>query len=441
MTHTRRMQDDGVTDATTDPARTSWVAVPAASDFPVQNLPFGTFRRARAEAPHIGVAIGDQILDLHELAVANVFAPTFAGARDTLAAPTLNALLAHGRPAWRRLRERLAKLLAAGDTELHVAGLVERALVAQRDVQMTLPIVVADYVDFYASLEHATNAGKIFRPHGEPLTPNWRWLPVAYHGRAATVIAGGSDVIRPRGQIPGADGPLYAATQALDFELEMAFVTGDGPAPAAPIPVERARETIFGLALLNDWSARDVQAWEAQPLGPFLGKSFATSLGPWIVTLDALEPFRVAAPLQEPAPLRYLATHADEAYDVTLDVTLASQSMRERGVPPQRVTRVNFQTMYWTLAQMLAHASSNGARIRAGDVFGSGTVSGGSSDSLGSMLELTWRGTRPLALADRTTRSWLADGDEVVMRARCAAAGATSIGFGSLAGTIVPAPT
>lgn len=433
------MQHGRVTDATTDPARTSWVDVPAQSDFPVQNLPLGTFLRAGARAPHIGVAIGDEVLDLHELALADIFAETFVGARETLAAPTLNALLGRGRSAWRPLRERLVRLLTAGDTEVQGAGLLPRALVPQRDVRMTLPIAVADYVDFYASLEHATNAGKIFRPQGEPLPPNWRWMPVAYHGRAATVVVGGSEIVRPRGQIAGIEGPQYAATQALDFELELAFVTGDGPSPPGPIPVARARETIFGLALLNDWSARDVQAWESQPLGPFLGKSFATSLGPWIVTLDALEPFRVAAPQQEPAPLPYLATRTSEAYDIALDVTLASGAMRASGRPPQRVTRGNFQTMYWTLAQMLAHASSNGARVRAGDAFGSGTVSGASPESFGSMLELTWRGTRPLTLTDGTPRSWLADGDEVVMRGRCTAAGAASIGFGRLAGTIVPA--
>ena len=395
--------------------------------------------RQGAGEPHIGVAIGDDILDVYELARSDIFASTFEGARETLTAPTLNPLLLRGRPVWRALRERLATLLIAGDTTLQRTGLVDRALLAQRDARMTLPLAVADYVDFYASLEHATNAGKIFRPHGEPLPPNWRWLPAGYHGRAATVIAGGSDVVRPRGQVAGPDGPRYVATGALDFELELAFVTGDGPAPPAPIPIGRARETIFGLALLNDWSARDVQAWETQPLGPFLGKSFATSLGPWIVTLDALEPFRVAGPSQDPAPLPHLTTTQREAYDIALEVTLASRAMRDAGTTPQRLARVNFRTMYWTLAQMLAHAASNGARVRAGDVFGSGTVSGATPETLGSMLELTWRGSRPLLLVDGTTRAWLEDGDEVTMRARCTAEGATSLGFGTLAGRVLPA--
>ena len=413
--------------------------VAAQSDFPLQNLPYGTFLRDAGNAPRIGVAIGASILDLHELAVAGMLTATFDGAREALAAPTLNALLGCGRTAWRRLRERLATLLEASDATLRDANLVERAIVPQREVKMTLPVAVTDYVDFYASLEHATNAGKIFRPHAEPLPPNWRWMPVGYHGRSASVFASGSNVVRPRGQIPERGTPQYAATRALDFELEMAFVTGNGPAPPAVIGVERARDVIFGVALLNDWSARDVQGWETQPLGPFLGKSFATSLGPWIVTLDALEPFRVPAPLQEPPPLPYLATARHEAYDIALEVTLASQAMREGGIPAQTLTRGNFRTMYWTLAQMLAHASSNGARVRAGDVYGSGTVSGATRESLGSMLEIAWRGTRPLPLADGTSRVWLADGDEVVMRGRCDAGDATPIGFGALAGTVVPA--
>jgi fumarylacetoacetase len=424
-------------DATTDPALRSWVSVPAGSDFPIQNLPFGVFRRGGDER-RLCVAIGDALVDLRALAEAGLFEGVVPRARDVFCAPALNAFMSAGRSAWRATRERLSNWLREGDRTLHDAGLA-RAVVQRRDVTLVLPITVADYVDFYSSLEHATNLGKILRPGAEPLLPNWRYIPIGYHGRAATVVVGETPVTRPRGQLkPGEAPPEFAPSRALDFELELAFVTGDGPPPPLAIPAGRAREYIFGAALLNDWSARDIQAWEYQPLGPFLGKSFATSLSPWIVSLDALEPFRVAGPMQEPPALPHLATHEREALDISLEVTLSSEAMRARGVAAQTICRTNFRSMYWNMSQQLAHVSSNGARVRAGDLYGSGTISGSEPGSYGSMIELTWRGARPLALADGTARAFLDDGDEVVMRASCSAPGCARIGFGEVRGRIEP---
>jgi len=415
------------------------VPVDAASDFPVQNLPFGAFTR-EGGAPRLGVAIGESVLDLRALAEAGLFDQLFPGARDALAAPNLNALLGRGRPAWSALRERLSQLLRAGDETVRDAGLAERALVARDAVRMVLPVDVGDYIDFFSSLQHAINCGHIFRPGGEALAPNWRYVPIGYHGRTATIVPSGTPVVRPRGQTkPGDAPPAFVASAALDFELELAFVTGAGPEPPASIPTARAREHIFGVALMNDWSARDIQGWETQPLGPFLGKSFATTLGPWIVTLDALEPYRVRGPVQEPPALPHLATAEAEGYDIGFEVALKSAVMRERGLGESVVTRTNFKAMYWNMAQQLAHATSNGARVRAGDLFGSGTISGETPDSYGSMLELSWRGTRPISLADGTQRGFIADGDDVIMRGAAAREGAARVGFGELRGRVVPA--
>jgi len=423
--------------ATTDPALRSWVAVPTGSDFPIQNLPFGAFRRGHDE-PRLCVAIGDAMLDLNAIAGAGLLDDVTPDASRLFCAPVLNPLLGAGRETWRAARVRISQLLRAGDRTLHDAGL-SSAMVEREGVALELPFAVADYVDFYSSLEHATNLGKILRPGGEPLLPNWRYLPIGYHGRAGTVIPSGIPVVRPRGQLKPADAlPVYAPTRSLDFELELGFVTGDGPAPPQPIVPARARDYIFGVALLNDWSARDIQAWEYQPLGPFLAKSFATSLSSWIVTLDALEPFRVAGPLQDPPPLAHLATSEAEAYDIALEVTLGSEKMRANGTHAQTIARTNFRAMYWSMAQQLAHVSSNGASVRAGDLFGSGTISGSAPESYGSMIELTWRGAHPLGLADGSTRAFLEDGDEVVIRGWCEAPGRSRIGFGDVRARIEP---
>jgi len=424
---------------TTDPGLRSWRPVSGNSDFPIQNLPYGAFERDGAV--RLGVAIGDEIFDLRVGAEGGLFDGVFPGAPAVLSGPTLNALLACGTVAWRRLRTRIAQLLAATDTTIRDAGLGEGAFVARSRAPMRLAIDVGDYVDFYSSLQHAVNAGRIFRPGAEPLPPNWRWLPVGYHGRSGTIVASGTPIVRPRGQFVASDGvPVYAPTRALDFELELAFVTGAGPQPPATIDTRRARDTIFGVALLSDWSARDVQAWETQPLGPFLGKSFATSLGDWIVTLDALEPYRVAGPAQVPPPLEHLDAGSEAAYDVELEVAVASRAMRTSGGSGETVVcRTNFRSHYWSMAQQLAHAASNGARIRAGDLFGTGTISGEAPDSWGSLLELTWLGERPLHLGDGSSRRFLEDGDHVVMRGWCAREARPRIGLGDVRGIIAPA--
>ena len=423
-------------DATTNPALRSWVPVPSGGDFPIQNLPFGAFREAGGA--HLCVAIGDRVLDLFALSSAGLL-DGVASSRDVFCAPTLGPLLRAGRPAWRATRERLSQLLCAGDETIADSG-VQAALIERKAIQLVLAVEVPDYVDFYSSLEHATNLGKILRPGGEPLLPNWRYVPIGYHGRTSTIVLDGTPVTRPRGQLKAGDAPpLYAPSRSLDFELEMGFITGDGPEPPAGIAPGSARDHIFGAVLLNDWSARDIQAWEYQPLGPFLAKSFATSLSPWIVTLDALEPFRVAGPLQDPPALPHLRTTGDESYDVSLEVTLASAAMRETAMPAQTIARTNFRAMYWSMAQQLAHASSNGARVRAGYLFGSGTISGSEPGSYGSMIELTWRGANPLTLVDGTTRAFLDDGDEIAIRGRCEASGCATIGFGEVRGRVLPA--
>jgi fumarylacetoacetase len=431
----------GAFDATTDPALRSWLNVPAGSDFPIQNLPFGAFLRAGESAPRLGVAIGDTILDLRVVARAGLLEASVPEAEAIFGAPVLNRFLALGRPAWRAVRARLSALLAANNRELHDAGIAAAAFIPRVGARMALPIEVADYVDFYSSREHATNLGKILRPDTEPLLPNWRWIPIGYHGRASTVVVSGTQIVRPRGQLKAAsaEAPVFAPTRMLDFELELAFVTGDGPALGSAIPVVRAHEHIFGVALLNDWSARDVQGWEYQPLGPFLAKSFATSLAPWIVMLDALEPFRVTGPPQEPPPLDYLTLDAPQNYDIALSVELSSPAMRSAKTHPQTIARTNFRNMYWSMAQQLAHSSSNGSRVRAGDLYASGTISGSEPGTYGSMIELTWRGAHPLSLADGTTRAFIEDGDTVTLRGSCDRPGAVHIGAGEVSGTVLPA--
>jgi fumarylacetoacetase len=423
--------------ATTDHRLRSWLAVSENSDFPIQNLPYGAF--ATRGATHLGVAIGDRVLDLHALGENGLCDGVCD--RALLVAPNLNPLLAAGSNTWRALRERLSSLLREdGDPALRQAN--EAAFfVGRGEVRMRVPMHVQDYVDFYSSLEHATNLGRIFRPDGEALLPNWRWLPVGYHGRAGTLVIDGTPIVRPKGQRKGPEAPqpAFGPSTQLDIELEVGFVTGSANALGVPIPTSQAREHIFGLLLVNDWSARDIQSWEYQPLGPFLGKSFATTVSPWVVTLDALEPFRVPGPPQDPPPLAHLATSEDWAYDIGLEVQLRTQEMREKHLDPAAISRSNFRLLYWNMAQQLAHATSNGAIAHAGDLFASGTISGPTPDSLGSLIELTWRGSKPLTLPSGETRSFLEDGDEIILRGRCNAANARSIGFGSARGTILPA--
>ncbi|MGC9993669.1 MAG: fumarylacetoacetase, partial [Candidatus Cybelea sp.] len=357
---------------------------------------------------------------------------------ELLQAPVLNPLLAAGRSTWLPLRERISGLLrAGGDGRLREGG-AERFFCAQDAVAMRVPMEIGDYVDFYSSIEHATNLGKLFRPNAEALLPNWRWLPVGYHGRSSTIVVDGTPIRRPSGQrkAPADAAPSFGASRRLDIELEVGFVTGPGNSLGEPIAIRDAREHIFGLLLVNDWSARDIQAWEYQPLGPFLGKSFATTISPWIVTLDALEPFRVQGPPQEPSPLAYLRVDEPWAYAISLAVDLQTRQMEERGIAPETISQTTFAGMYWNVAQQLAHATANGAVTRPGDLFASGTISGSEPESQGSLIELTWNGERPITLTDGESRRFLEDGDEVTLRGWCERSGARRIGFGCTRGRI-----
>ncbi len=423
-------------DETHDPQRTSWIEVAPESDFPIQNLPFGIFSTQRRDR-RIGVAIGDRIIDLRALAE--------AGHLDTIAdramfcVDDLNALMAAGRPIWRALRGRLGELLRVGGER--ALRDMPNALCSFEEARMHLPARIGDYIDFYSSLEHATNLGRLFRPGGDPLLPNWRWIPIGYHGRSATIVPSGTPIRRPCGQrkSPDLEAPVFAPSRRLDIELEIGFFAGPGTELGEPIPIERAREHIFGSVLVNDWSARDIQAWEYQPLGPFLGKSFATTISPWVVTMDALEPFRIAGPEQMPAPLPYLQRHDPENYAISLSVWLSSEAMRKRGLDASPISRTSFATMYWSQAQQLAHAASNGATIRPGDLFASGTISGDLPGSQGSLIELTENGVRPLRLPGGEERAFLEDGDEVTLVACCQREGFRSIGFGKVVGRVLPA--
>ncbi|MGH2829065.1 MAG: fumarylacetoacetase [Actinomycetota bacterium] len=406
----------------------SWVPVPEDSDFPIQNLPYGVFRRDGE--PRIAVAIGEHVLDLR--AVAHLFP---GGVAPVLRRETLNDLLALGAPVWRGVRERITALLAV-DAPAEDRPAAEAALVPMTEAEMLLPVRIGDYVDFYSSEHHATNLGRMFRPDGEPLMENWRHLPVGYHGRSGTVVVDGTPVVRPRGQRkpPGAAAPEYGPSARLDFELELGFLTGPENLLGEPIPVQSAADAVFGLVLVNDWSARDVQAWEYQPLGPFLGKSFATTISPWVVPLDATIPHRVQPLRQDPAPLPHLRTQNDWVLDLTLEATLTPAHGE-----PTLITRTNASELYWTIAQQLAHATSNGAIARPGDLFASGTISGPEPGSYGSMIESSWNGTRPVTLVGGQTRSFLEDGDTVDIRGWLGGDGLPRIGFGTCRGTIVTA--
>ncbi|MHB8146010.1 MAG: fumarylacetoacetase [Vulcanimicrobiaceae bacterium] len=416
----------------------SWRTIDERSDFPLENLPYGAFR-SQGGAVHLGVAIGKDILDLAAVAQAGLIDDVCE--RELLEAGALNPFLAAGRATWVALRERLTSLLThGGDPRIRTAN-ADRFFVRARDVELVLPVEIGDYVDFYSSIEHATNLGRIFRPDAEPLMPNWRHLPIGYHGRSSTIVIDGTPIVRPCGQrkAPNAPAPEFGPASRLDIELEIGFIAGPGNSLGDPIGVSDAREHIFGLVLVNDWSARDIQAWEYQPLGPFLGKSFATTISGWIVTLEALEPFRVRGPRQEPEPLPYLRTQEDWAYDIALAVDLQSAGMREQGLAPQVISRTTFAQMYWNMAQQLAYVTSNGTAIRPGDLYASGTISGVTPESLGSCIELSWNGERPIELPNGERRTFLADGDEVTLRGWCERPGVRRIGFGQARGTIVPA--
>ena len=431
-------------DATHDPTLTSWVAAANrdGGDFPLQNLPFAAFRRGGSgEAFRGGVAIGEDILDLGALAAAHPFEGAASEALAAAAQPTLNALMRAGAPAAAALRAALSQALRTGSP--HAARL-RALLVPQAAAEYALAAEVGDYTDFYASIHHATAVGRLFRPDN-PLLPNYKWVPIAYHGRASSLRVSGYDFARPRGQLlpAGATVPELAATRRLDYELEVGIFIGRGNALGASVPLAAAESHVFGLCLLNDWSARDVQSWEYQPLGPFLAKNFATSVSPWVVTLEALAPFRAAwkRPAGEPPPLAYLdgaQQRAAGAFDVELEVWLETARMRAAGGAPQRLSHANFRDSWWTVAQMVAHHTVNGCNLEPGDLLGSGTQSGPEPEQAGSLLELSAGGKRPVTLASGEQRTFLEDGDRVTFRAWCERPGFRRIGFGELTGTVLP---
>jgi len=391
---------------------------PGETDFSIHNLPFGVFE-TKGGGPRAGIAIGTQIVDLAQLAAQGHFKDLNLPDLSVFSRDSLNAFIALGKPYWRAVRQRVASLLTT-----------DTALVEQAAAKMLPPVEIGDYVDFYSSEEHATNVGKMFRDPKNALLPNWKHLPVGYHGRSSSIIVSGQDIHRPKGQLGAGE---FAPTRQLDFELELAFIVGKATALGTSVSVDEADDCIFGMVLLNDWSARDIQRWEYVPLGPFLGKSFATSITPWIVTLDALEPFRAPGPAQDPPVLPYLQSRGNKNFDIVLEVFLQPESEAN----PMRVCRTNCRGMYWNMNQQLAHLTSNGTNLRVGDLCASGTISGQTPDSFGSMLEICWNGTKPLTFPDGAVRRFLEDGDTVIMRAY-AEHEAIRVGFGELRTKILP---
>ena len=427
----------------------SWVesANSPQTDFPIENLPYGVFERgvdtggATSINASIGVAIGEQILDLRACSAAGLLDDLSSEAVAACVSDSLNALMTLGPDRRQPLRRRITEILDAGSPD---AQHLEALLVSRIDTVMRVPALIGDYTDFFSSLYHATNVGRLFRPD-DPLSPNYKYIPIGYHGRASSIVIGGTRIRRPLGQAndAGSSAPRFGPSRALDYEMEVGVFVGPGNALGEPIPIRQAGSHIFGLCLLNDWSARDIQAWESQPLGPFLSKSFATSISPWVVPMEALEPFRVPAFHRaegDPPLLPYLSSPGDQrrgGIDLTVEVYLASRKMREAGLDPLRLSRGNFRDQYWTVAQLLAHHTSNGCNLRPGDLFGSGTVSGPVNHSRGCLLELTRRGAEPVRLPTGEERKFLEDGDQITLRGYCEREGAVRIGFGECSGTIL----
>ncbi len=432
-------------DDTHDPALKSWVESANApdADFPLQNLPFGRVRKRGSNEPwRIGVAIGQQVLDL-KLALSQCPWPRdVEPLLQALAAGDLRELMQRGGVARRQVRGTLSRALREGSDQ---APFLELCLVQQADIELALPCRIGEYTDFYTGIHHATNVGKQFRPDN-PLLPNYKWVPIGYHGRVSSIGVSGQRVHRPRGQLmlPDAKAPVFDAARRLDYELELGVLVGGGNPDGTPLSMAQAEDDWFGMVLLNDWSARDIQGWEYQPLGPFLSKNFGTTISPWVVTQEALAPFRqpFAHPEGDPQPLPYLDSEANRArgaIDIALEAWLHTETMREHGLPPHRLSQSNFRDAYWTVPQLLAHHSCNGCNLGPGDLLGTGTQSGPSPGQGGSMLELSAGGKQPIALPNGETRSFLADGDTVILRAHCAREGARRIGFGECAGTVLPA--
>jgi fumarylacetoacetase len=417
-----------------DPSLRSFIDVAPASDFPIQNLPYGVFSSKDGLAPRVGIAIGDYVLDLWEL---EQDSRLDVGPLGVFSQPSLNAFMALGPKVWSKTRARISELLRSDHPELRDnRELRARALVPMADVKLHMPFTVSGYTDFYSSKEHATNVGVMFRGKNNALQPNWLHMPIGYNGRASTVVVSGTKVRRPRGQLkpPTSEVPSFGPCKRLDFELEMGVVVGQASPMGEMLTEKQAEEMIFGFVILNDWSARDIQQWEYVPLGPFQAKAFATSISPWVVTREALEPFRLKGPAQEPEPLAYLKQAGANNYDLALDVALRAGAMNEA----KTICSTNFKYMYWSSVQQLVHHASSGCAMNVGDLLGSGTISGPEKHQRGSLLEISWNGTEPVELAGGVTRSFLENGDSLVMRGWCQGDG-YRVGFGEVEGTIVAA--
>lgn len=418
-----------------DPTLRSWVKYNSNTDFPIQNLPFGIYK-TKTKSARVGVAIGDQILDLSEIYNAGLLNSVAEIQRNVFNQSSLNVFFSYGRKTIGSVRTEISKLLDVNNSIVQDdKELFPKVIDDQVDAEMLMPVEVGDYTDFYSSEEHARNVGTMFRDPDNALLPNWKHLPVGYHGRASSIVISGTPVKRPKGQMmpQGAATPIFGPCKLMDFELEMAFITCGNNTLGESIPVEKAEDYIAGFVLFNDWSARDIQKWEYQPLGPFLAKNFASSISPWVVTLDALEPFRVAGPKQDPQVLPYLQSTGNHNFDIDLDVFVQPANSQE-----SRVSTSNFRFMYWNIAQQLAHHTVNGCNINTGDMYASGTISGPNEDSYGSMLELAWKGTKPIKLIGGEERKFIQDGDTVIMRGYAQKEN-VKIGFGEVSGKVLPA--
>jgi fumarylacetoacetase len=419
---------------TNDPSRKSWLDVPENSDFPIQNIPFGVFL-TKDDVITIGTRIGNYAIDLGALQQLNYF-EGIELTDDMFMQDTLNDFISDGKKTWRLVRNRIGDIFDIDNPKLRDNPKHRDIIIFNmNEIEMQLPVLIGDYTDFYSSKEHATNVGKMFRDPENALLPNWLHIPVGYHGRSSTIVPSGIPVHRPMGQtLPaGETEPVFGSSRLVDFELETAFITTDANVMGENIPINEAEDYIFGMVLLNDWSARDIQKWEYVPLGPFLAKNFASSISPWIVTMDALEPFRVKGPNQEPKPLPYLQQKGKHAFDINLEVYIDTPKSEE----PTLVSKSNFKYMYWSMSQQLAHHTSNGCRVNSGDMMGSGTISGPTPDSFGSMLELTWSGKNPIILNDGTERKFIQDNDTVIMKGFCKNS-SIRIGFGEVSTKLLP---
>jgi fumarylacetoacetase len=415
------------------PALNTWVEVPKNSDFSIYNLPFGVFKNKKL-SPRIGIAIGDKIVDLSVLDQEGFFATLFLP-EGIFLRDSLNDMISLGKTQTKKIRERVQNLLLEGNAELRDHSARGKVMVTRKEAEMLLPVKIGDYTDFYSSMEHAANVGSMFRDPENALLPNWKHLPVAYHGRASSIVVSGTPIHRPKGQSKAVDIelPTFGPSKKLDFELEVAFITGRQTRLGDCVSTADAEEYIFGFVLFNDWSARDIQAWEYAPLGPFLGKNFGSSISPWVVTLEALEPFRTQSPVQEPAVLPYLRCERDHNFDINLEVEIQPE-----GKKASKVCTSNFKHLYWNVAQQLAHHTVNGCNINVGDMMASGTISGPTPDSFGSMIELSWNGSQPVSLGEDEKRNFLEDGDTVIMKGFAEKEG-IRVGFGEVVGQVLPA--